>query len=82
LAQRRLATDADYPAIQQIPGIGPILAAVFIAEIGDVARFAGPAQLTCWAGLTPRHHVRHHRAPRADHQTGLAAGPVLRRSNR
>jgi transposase len=33
-----------------------VLAAVFVAEIGDVHRFAGPAQLTCWAGLTPSHH--------------------------
>ena len=33
-----------------------MLAAVFVAEIGDVHRFPGPAQLTCWAGLTPSHH--------------------------
>ena len=33
-----------------------MLAAVFVAEIGDVHRFDGPAKLTCWAGLTPRHH--------------------------
>ena len=56
LAQRRLTSDAGYTAIQQIPGIGPVLGAVFVAEIGDVHRFAGPAQLTCWAGLTPCHH--------------------------
>ena len=56
LAQRRLTHDADFTAIQQIPGIGPVLAAVFVAEIGDVHRFDGPAKLTCWAGLTPRHH--------------------------
>ncbi len=56
LAQRRLTRDAGYTAIQQIPGIGPVLAAVFVAEIGDVHRFDGPAKLTCWAGLTPRHH--------------------------
>ena len=30
-----------------------MLAAVFVAEIGDVHRFAGPAQLCSWAGLTP-----------------------------
>ncbi len=28
---------------------------IFIAEIGDVHRFARPEKLTCWAGLTPRH---------------------------
>jgi len=56
LVQRRLTHDAGYIAIQQIPGIGPVLAAVLVAEIGDVHRFAGPAQLTCWAGLTPSVH--------------------------
>ena len=54
--QRRLTHDAGYTAIQQIPGIGPVLAAVFVAEIGDVHRFAGPSQLASWAGLTPRHY--------------------------
>ena len=33
-----------------------MLAAVFVAEIGDVARFARPEQLASWAGLTPKHH--------------------------
>jgi transposase len=41
--------------IQQISGIGPTFAAIFIAEIGDIHRFARPEKLTCWAGLTPRH---------------------------
>jgi transposase len=55
LSAKRLNTDRGYQAIQQLPGIGPTLAAVFVAEIGDVHRFAGPAQLCSWAGLTPRH---------------------------
>ena len=44
-----------YRAVQQLPGIGPVLAAVIIAEIGDISRFPGPAPLCSWAGLTPRH---------------------------
>jgi transposase len=55
LSRVRLAHDAGYLAIQQIPGVGPVLAAVIVAEIGDVHRFARPEQLCCWAGLTPRH---------------------------
>jgi transposase len=51
----RLRAHPGYQAIQQLPGIGPVLAAVFVAEIGDVQRFAGPAQLCSWAGLTPTH---------------------------
>jgi transposase len=50
-----LSGHPGYHAVQSIPGVGPILAAVFVAEIGDVTRFAGPAQLSSWAGLTPRH---------------------------
>ena len=44
-----------YRAIQALPGIGPVLAAVLVAEIGDITRFAAPARLCSWAGLTPRH---------------------------
>ena len=51
----RLNTDRGYQAIQHVPGIGPTLAAVFVAEIGDVHRFTDPAHLCSWAGLTPRH---------------------------
>jgi transposase len=56
LARGRLVTDPGYLAVQRIPGIGPTLGAVFVAEIGDVYRFPGPAQLASWAGLTPKHH--------------------------
>jgi transposase len=45
-----------YRAIQALPGIGPVLGAIIVAEIGDISRFAGPARLCCWAGLTPKHH--------------------------
>jgi transposase len=46
---------AGYAAIQALPGIGPVLAAVIVAEIGDITRFDRPEKLACWAGLTPRH---------------------------
>jgi transposase len=45
-----------YQAIQALPGIGPVLAAVIVAEIGDIRRFRRPGQLCSWAGLTPRHY--------------------------
>jgi len=56
LVAGRLRADPGYRAIQAIPGVGPTLAAVLVAEIGDVTRFQTPAQLASWAGLTPRHH--------------------------
>lgn len=55
LAAARLREDAGYAAVQRIPGVGPVLGAVFCAEIGEISRFGGPTQLACWAGLTPRH---------------------------
>jgi transposase len=63
LAKGRLVADPGYQAVQTIPGIGPVLAAVFVAEVGDVHRFPTAAHLTSWAGLTPTHresdtHVR------------------------
>jgi transposase len=56
LVAGRLRSDPGYVAIQQIPGVGPILAAVFVAEVGDIGRFHRPEQLASWAGLTPKHH--------------------------
>ncbi|MDP8902123.1 MAG: IS110 family transposase [Actinomycetota bacterium] len=50
-----LRKDLGYRAIQAIHGVGPVLAAVFVAEIGDVTRFSSPERLCSWAGLTPRH---------------------------
>jgi transposase len=50
-----LSNHGGYRAIQAIPGVGPILAAVFVAEVGDVTRFVDARHLASWAGLTPRH---------------------------
>jgi transposase len=50
-----LAADPGFRAVQTIDGVGPVLAAVFVAEIGDVHRFNRPEQLCSWAGMTPRH---------------------------
>jgi transposase len=56
LARVRLVADPGYTALRTIPGIGQVLATVFLAEIGDVHRFAGPDKLASWCGLTPKHH--------------------------
>ena len=50
LVAGRLAPTPATSAVQPIPGIGPVLAAVFVAEIGDVTRFPGPQQLACGPG--------------------------------
>ena len=53
-----------YETIQQIHGVGPVFAAIFVAEIGDVTRFDNARQISSWAGMTPRHResdVKAHR---------------------
>jgi transposase len=40
--------------LESIPGIGAVLAAGIMAEIGDIPRFPGQAQLAKYAGLTWR----------------------------
>ena len=52
----RVRGDQGFRAIQAINGIGPTMAAILVAEIGDVTRFRSPAALCSWAGLTPKHH--------------------------
>jgi transposase len=68
-----LAGDRGYQVIQQLPGIGPVLAAVITAEIGDVTRFRNAAQLCSWAGLTPRHRQS---------DTKVARGHVTKQGSR
>ena len=50
----RLRDNREYAALLTIQGIGPVMAAIFVAEIGDVHRFTNADQLACWAGLTTR----------------------------
>jgi transposase len=55
VAAELLSGHEGYQAIQALPGIGRVLGAVIVAEIGDITRFRHPARLCSWAGLTPRH---------------------------
>jgi len=52
--RQRLKGHQGYHAIQAIPGVGPVLAATMVAEIGDVSRFPTSRHLCSWAGLTPK----------------------------
>ena len=42
-----------YALLQTIPGVGPLIAAICIAEIGDVKRFPSAKQVVSYAGLVP-----------------------------
>ncbi len=50
-----LRGDRGYEAIQALNGVGRTIAAMFVAEIGDVTRFKSADALCSWAGLAPRH---------------------------
>jgi len=52
---RQLKDDRGYQAIMAINGVGKVLGAIFVAEIGDIGRFESPEKLCSWTGLTPRH---------------------------
>jgi len=52
---RQLKDHAGYQAIQELVGVGKVIGAIFVAEIGDISRFSSPEKLTSWAGLTPKH---------------------------
>jgi transposase len=54
--QAQLAGEAGYQALLSVPGVGPVLAGIFVAEIGQVHRFPTARHLCSWAGLTPRHY--------------------------
>jgi transposase len=50
---RHLCRHRGYQAVQAIHGVGRTIAAILVAEIGDVGRFPTPRHLCSWAGLTP-----------------------------
>jgi transposase len=60
MVERRIRLElkdhAGYKAIQALNGVGPIFAAIFVAEIGDVSRFPTARHLCSWAGMTPKLH--------------------------
>ena len=50
-----LKADPGYQAVMTLPGVGKVIAAIFVAEIGDISRFDSAKKLCSWAGLTPKH---------------------------
>jgi transposase len=48
------------------------MAAIFIAEIGDVERFGSAGHLAAWVGLTPRHR---------ESDTKVRRGPITKQGS-
>jgi hypothetical protein len=72
----RLGRHQGYRAIQALNGVGPITAAIFVAEIGDVTRFPGPRDVQLGRGDAHAPRVRHQGPPGSHHQTRLDAGSL------
>ena len=70
---RQLRHHRGYQAIQAIDGVGRTIAAVLVAEIGDVGRFRSAEALCSWAGLTPKHR---------ESDTKTTRGPITKQGSR
>jgi transposase len=46
----------DSRRLEEIPGVGPIVATALVAEVGDWKAFASGRSLAAWIGLVPRQH--------------------------
>jgi len=46
----------DSRRLEEIPGIGPIVATALVAEVGDWKAFSSGRSLAAWIGLVPRQH--------------------------
>ncbi len=49
-------TDPDARRLQQLRGVGPLIATALIAAVGDAKQFANGRQMAASLGLTPRQH--------------------------
>ena len=51
--QIRTVVNAVMPSLLDLPGVGPIVAGVLLAEAGDARRFASPHHFASYCGAAP-----------------------------
>lgn len=54
--QHHARTDEQVQRIQQLDGIGPVVASALVASIGDGRQFRSGRDLSAWLGIVPRQH--------------------------
>jgi transposase len=69
----QLRGDRGDHAIQAINGVGRTIAAIVVAEIGDIHRFRSAEAWCSWAGLTPRHR---------ESDTKTVRGPITKQGSK
>lgn len=47
--------------LMTVPGVGPVIACVCAAKLGDASRFACSRDFAAWLGLTPKQHSSGHK---------------------
>ena len=76
LLVRRVAHSSEVRRLLSVPGVNVIVAATFLAYVGDVGRFAGPKQLVGYLGLDPRVRQSGEAAARGGHISKQGASSV------
>jgi len=68
--------------LEEIPGVGPIVATALMAEVGDWKTFSSGRSLAAWIGLVPRQHSTGGKA--RQHSTGgkERLGRISKQGNR
>src|SRR5690349_17823242 len=83
----RVLVDASGSTLSELPGVGPIVAARVLADVGDVSRFADRNRFASWTGTAPIEassgEVVRHRLSRAgnrqmNHMIHIAAATQIR----
>jgi transposase len=73
--------------LMDLPGVGPVIAARVLADVGDVARFADRNRFASWTGTAPieassgeivRHRLSRAGNRRMNHMTHIAAATQIR----
>ncbi len=73
--------------LMDLPGVGPVVAARILADVGDVARFANRNRFASWTGTAPieassgeivRHRLSHAGNRKMNHMIHIAAATQIR----
>jgi transposase len=86
-AELKAMVQARQSRLMDIPGVGPVVAARVLADVGDVARFADRNRFASWTGTAPldassgeqnRHRLSRAGNRRVNHMIHIAAVTQLR----
>ena len=78
---------ASGSTLMELPGVGPVVAARTLADVGDVARFTDRNRFASWTGTAPieassgeivRHRLSRAGNRRMNHMTHIAAATQIR----